>query len=199
MCSDIIEAKPDLVVTEKGVSDLAQHYLQKAGISVLRRVRKTDNNRIARASGATIVHRTGEIRPEDLGTGCGLFTVEKIGDEYYSWLVLATVLVNLLALVVVATNKALRALCRRLTLCPRCPRASMTPRSTRSTRRPTRRRRSTPSPLTLATPPRRHPPSMPSHDLALHHASSSLPPSRLPPSRSGTRRWRRRRRRGRSR
>merc|ERR1719310_1763987 len=87
MCNDIIAVKPDLVVTEKGVSDLAQHYLQKANISVLRRVRKTDNNRIARASGATIVRRTGEIRPEDIGLGCGLFQVEKIGDEYYSWLV----------------------------------------------------------------------------------------------------------------
>merc|ERR1712216_344676 len=74
MCDDIIAARPDVVVTEKGVSDLSQHYLQKANISVLRRVRKTDNNRIARASGATIVHRTGEI-------------VEKIGDEYFSWFV----------------------------------------------------------------------------------------------------------------
>merc|ERR1719446_1703310 len=87
MCNDIIAVKPDLVVTEKGVSDLAQHYLQKAGISVLRRVRKTDNNRIARACGATIVHRTAEIQEKDLGTGCGLFSVEKIGDEYYTWLV----------------------------------------------------------------------------------------------------------------
>jgi len=87
LCNDIIVARPDLVVTEKGVSDLAQHYLQKAGISVLRRVRKTDNNRIARACGATIVHRTAEIQEKDIGTGCGLFSVEKIGDEYYSWLV----------------------------------------------------------------------------------------------------------------
>merc|ERR1711988_2081177 len=87
LCNDIIAARPDLVVTEKGVSDLAQHYLQKAGISVLRRVRKTDNNRIARACGATIVHRTAEIQEKDIGTHCGLFTVEKIGDEYYSWLV----------------------------------------------------------------------------------------------------------------
>merc|ERR1711988_831757 len=87
LCNDIIGARPDLVVTEKGVSDLAQHYLQKAGISVLRRVRKTDNNRIARACGATIVHRTAEIQEKDIGTHCGLFTVEKIGDEYYSWLV----------------------------------------------------------------------------------------------------------------
>ena len=48
MCSDVLRVKPDLVITEKGVSDLAQHFLMKAGVSVIRRVRKTDNNRIAR-------------------------------------------------------------------------------------------------------------------------------------------------------
>jgi len=48
MCTDVLRVKPDLVITEKGVSDLAQHYLMKAGVSVIRRVRKTDNNRIAR-------------------------------------------------------------------------------------------------------------------------------------------------------
>jgi len=87
VCGEIIALKPDVVVTEKGVSDLAQHYLQKAGISVLRRVRKTDNNRIARATGATIVHRTAEIQDKDLGLGAGLFNIEKIGDEYFSWIV----------------------------------------------------------------------------------------------------------------
>ena len=40
--------KPDAAATEKGLSDLATHYLTKAGIVALRRVRKTDNNRIAR-------------------------------------------------------------------------------------------------------------------------------------------------------
>ena len=44
---------------EKGLSDLAAHYLMKEGISAIRRVRKTDNNRIARACGATIVSRPG--------------------------------------------------------------------------------------------------------------------------------------------
>lgn len=86
MCADIIRLKPDLVCTEKGVSDLAQHYLYKAGISVLRRLRKTDNNRIARCCGATIVHRTEELTEEDIGTGCGLFEVRKFGDEYFSFI-----------------------------------------------------------------------------------------------------------------
>jgi T-complex protein 1 subunit gamma len=84
--ADIIKFKPDLVITEKGVSDLAIFYFVKAGVSVLRRVRKTDNNRIARVTGATIVNRTSEIRESDVGTGCGLFEVRKIGDEYFSFL-----------------------------------------------------------------------------------------------------------------
>lgn len=87
MCAEIIAFKPDVVVTEKGVSDLAQHYLVKANISVIRRIRKTDNNRIARAVGATIVHRTSEICEKDIGTGCGLFECTKIGDEWFSWFV----------------------------------------------------------------------------------------------------------------
>lgn len=87
ICSEIVAFKPDIVVTEKGVSDLAQHYLVKANISVIRRIRKTDNNRIARATGATIVHRTSEIQEKDIGTGCGLFECTKIGDEWFSWFV----------------------------------------------------------------------------------------------------------------
>lgn len=81
MCMEIIAFQPDIVITEKGVSDLAQHYLAKANITAFRRLRKTDNNRIARATGATIVSRTDEIQESDIGTGCGLFEMKKIGDE----------------------------------------------------------------------------------------------------------------------
>merc|ERR1719369_2568734 len=65
MCDEIIKVKPDIVITEKGISDLAQHYLVKAGITALRRVKKTDNNRIARCSGAPIVNRVDELKDED--------------------------------------------------------------------------------------------------------------------------------------
>merc|ERR1712110_862622 len=65
VCEDIIKVKPDVVITEKGVSDLAQHYLMKANISVIRRIRKTDNNRIARAVGATICHRPEDVKESD--------------------------------------------------------------------------------------------------------------------------------------
>lgn len=58
----------------------------KANITALRRVRKTDNNRIARATGATIVNRVEDIQDSDVGTQCGLFEIEKIGDEYFTFL-----------------------------------------------------------------------------------------------------------------
>jgi len=87
LCNGIIKHKPNLVFTEKGVSDLAQHYLMKAGITVVRRCRKTDNNRVARAVGATIVSRCEEITEQNIGTKCGLFEVRKIGDDYFTFLV----------------------------------------------------------------------------------------------------------------
>ncbi|CAM9526386.1 unnamed protein product [Choristocarpus tenellus] len=85
ICAQIVAFRPDIVITEKGVSDLAQHYLMKANITAFRRLRKTDNNRIARAVGATVVSRTDEIEESDIGVGCGLFEVRKIGDEYFSF------------------------------------------------------------------------------------------------------------------
>lgn len=102
MCDAVLAVKPDLVITEKGVSgmsstlcylwnrtdliDLAQHYLMKANVTALRRVRKTDNNRVARAVGATVVNRVEDLQESDVGTQCGLFEIEKIGDEYFTFL-----------------------------------------------------------------------------------------------------------------
>lgn len=86
MCREIIAHKPDIVIAEKGVSDLAQHYLAKANITAFRRLRKTDNNRIARAVGATIVSRADEIQESDIGTQCGLFEMHKISNDWFCYL-----------------------------------------------------------------------------------------------------------------
>lgn len=87
MCDAILKVKPDVVCTEKGLSDIAQHYLLKGGVTALRRLRKTDNNRLARVSGATIAHRPEELTEDDVGTRLGLFDVRKIGDEYFSFMI----------------------------------------------------------------------------------------------------------------
>ncbi|EKM84423.1 hypothetical protein AGABI1DRAFT_110939 [Agaricus bisporus var. burnettii JB137-S8] len=85
-CLKIIEFKPDIVFTEKGVSDLAQHVFVQHNVTAIRRVRKSDNNRIALAVGATVVNRVEDLRDSDIGTKCGLFNIEKIGDEYFTFL-----------------------------------------------------------------------------------------------------------------
>jgi T-complex protein 1 subunit gamma len=59
----------------------------KGNCSVIRRIRKTDNNRVARVSGATIVNRPDEIQESDLGKDCGLFKIELIGDDYFTYFI----------------------------------------------------------------------------------------------------------------
>ena len=85
MANFIMKWNPDIVITEKGLSDLIQHYLLKQNISCIRRIRKTDNNRIARVSGAKIVSRPEEIQESDIGTMCHSFEVKLIGEEYFSF------------------------------------------------------------------------------------------------------------------
>jgi T-complex protein 1 subunit gamma len=86
LCESIMKFTPDVVITEKGVSDIAQHYLMKQNISVIRRIRKTDNNRIARVSGAVIVNRPEELQETDVGKRCGKFEIKLVGDEYYTFM-----------------------------------------------------------------------------------------------------------------
>lgn len=87
MCEFILKVKPDIVITEKGVSDIAQHFLLKNGnVTCMRRLRKTDNNRVARVTGATIVNRPEELQEKDVGQLCGLFEVKKIGDDYFTFM-----------------------------------------------------------------------------------------------------------------
>jgi T-complex protein 1 subunit gamma len=87
MIVHVLKYKPDVVITEKGISDFAAYHLQKAGVSAIRRLRKTDNNRIARACGATIVNRPEEVKETDIGTKAGLFEVVKFGDEFWTQIV----------------------------------------------------------------------------------------------------------------
>lgn len=86
MVNAILALKPDVVITEKGISDFALHDFTKANVSVIRRLRKSDNNRCSKACGATIVSRVEELKESDVGLNAGLFEISKIGDEYYTFI-----------------------------------------------------------------------------------------------------------------
>ncbi len=76
----IAEAGANVVLCQKGVDDLVQHYLAKAGILAVRRIKKSDMEKLARATGAKIVTIIEDLSAGDLGKA-GLVEERKIADE----------------------------------------------------------------------------------------------------------------------
>jgi thermosome len=81
MVDGVIKSGATVLFCQKGIDDVAQHYLAEAGILAIRRVKKSDMENLARATGANIVNSIDAITPKDLGTA-GLVEERKIsGDE----------------------------------------------------------------------------------------------------------------------
>ena len=77
----VIASGASVVFCQKGIDDIAQHYLAKAGIFAVRRVKKSDIENLARATGANIANSIDSISPKDLGSA-GLVEECKVsGDE----------------------------------------------------------------------------------------------------------------------
>ena len=80
MVDKIIKTGANVVFSQKGIDDLAQHFLAKAGILAARRVKKSDMERISRSTGAKIVTNLDDLTDDDLGTA-GAVNEDKLGDE----------------------------------------------------------------------------------------------------------------------
>ncbi len=80
MVDAVIATNANVVFCQRGIDEVAQHYLTKAGILAVRRVRKSDMEMLAKATGASIVSNLKEILPSDIGNA-GSVKEEKIADE----------------------------------------------------------------------------------------------------------------------
>ncbi len=80
MVNKVIDCGANVVFVQKGIDDIAQHYLAKAGIYAARRVKKSDMDKLARATGAKVLTSLKEINDSDVGKA-GLVEEKKIGDE----------------------------------------------------------------------------------------------------------------------
>jgi thermosome len=67
MVDKIINSGANVVICQKGIDDMAQHYMSKAGILAVRRVKKSDMEKLSRASGGAVVTNIDEISESDLG------------------------------------------------------------------------------------------------------------------------------------
>jgi len=80
MVDNITSTGANVVFCQKGIDDLAQHFLAKAGLYTVRRVKKSDMEKLARATGGRIVTSIHDLTANDLGKS-GLVEERKIGDE----------------------------------------------------------------------------------------------------------------------
>ncbi|MBD3191953.1 MAG: thermosome subunit [Candidatus Heimdallarchaeota archaeon] len=80
MVDKIIDAGANVVLSQKGVDDLAQHFLAKKGVLVVRRIKKSDMEKLSMATGGKIVTRIEDIDAEDLGEA-DIVEERKIADE----------------------------------------------------------------------------------------------------------------------
>lgn len=82
ICRKIIETNADVVITEKGISDLALSILYENNITAIRRVKKSDLIRISKATNTTIKSSFDDLSEKQLGMA-GIFEYVKIGRDYY--------------------------------------------------------------------------------------------------------------------
>ena len=75
----VLKSGANVIFCQKGIDDLAQHHLADAGVLALRRVNRSDLDRLSRATGANIVTSLDELKPSDLGTA-DLVEEKKVGN-----------------------------------------------------------------------------------------------------------------------
>jgi len=80
MVKKIKAAGANVVFCQKGIDDMVQHFLAKEGILAARRVKQSDMEKLARATGGKIVTNLDDLKPEDLGYA-ELVEERKVGED----------------------------------------------------------------------------------------------------------------------
>lgn len=80
MVDTIIASGAASVFCQKGIDDIAQYFLAKAGVLAVRRVKKSDMEKLALATGAKIITKISDLKSSDLGSA-GIIEERKICDE----------------------------------------------------------------------------------------------------------------------
>lgn len=81
MVKKVAATGANAVFCQKGIDDLAQHYLAKEGILSARRVKKSDMDKLAKATGGNIISNVEEITENDLGHAGIIEEVKIAGEE----------------------------------------------------------------------------------------------------------------------
>jgi thermosome len=85
MVEKIKKSKANVLICQKGIDDIAQHFLAKERIYSVRRAKESDMEKLAKATGGKIISNLDDIQSEDLGKA-GLVEERKIGDEKFTFI-----------------------------------------------------------------------------------------------------------------
>jgi chaperonin GroEL (HSP60 family) len=80
MVDKIVNSGANVLICQKGIDDMAQHFLSKAGVMAIRRVKKSDIEKLSKATGGMIYTDFDDITPDKLGYG-GLVEERKIMSD----------------------------------------------------------------------------------------------------------------------
>jgi thermosome len=80
MVDQVSASGANVLLCQKGIDDVAQHFLAKAGVMSARRLKESDMEKLAKATGARIVNNVKDLKKTDLGT-CGLVEERKVGND----------------------------------------------------------------------------------------------------------------------
>ncbi len=80
MVEKLVKAGANVILCEKGVDDMAQHFLARKGILAVRRIKKSDMEKLAKATGGEIVTKLDAITSSDLGFA-NLVEERKVGED----------------------------------------------------------------------------------------------------------------------
>ena len=86
MVDQIAASGANVLICQKGIDDVAQHFLAKKGIYAVRRVSDSDMKKIAKATGAKVVNNLHDMNKDDLGFA-GAVEERKLGDEQFTFIV----------------------------------------------------------------------------------------------------------------
>jgi chaperonin GroEL (HSP60 family) len=85
MVDQIANSGANVLICQKGIDDVAQHFLSKKGIYAVRRVSDSDMKKIAKATGGNVVSNLHDLNKDDLGFA-GQVEERKIGDDEFTYI-----------------------------------------------------------------------------------------------------------------
>lgn len=82
MVDKLQRAGANVLICQKGIDDIAQHYLAKNGILAVRRVKESDMTKLSKATGGRVISNLDDLAPDDLGTAESTYQEKVEADKW---------------------------------------------------------------------------------------------------------------------